>query len=240
MLSVGQRVRILAAVPTDLGGYTVKKLRRDRLLNDDNTFPSMRIAIISQGIRARPSTGGPIRKNYDGYQGDAQEWLGHHQKATISVTVMCESETPGTDQDTPEVLDTLMYDLEQEIEIWRLGIYWPNDYMKVVPGSSRVTYLPNYMAKGADEHWIYLANLDFQIEYEFSALDPTPNIHAIEFDWGIPLPATDHIILTDVHPPWYEMDVNIRGWKSDLLIDMVLQGGYQEKSASLDVILVNE
>lgn len=239
MLSITQRARLLEAIPTDLADLTVKKLRKDRLGNDDYLYPSMRIAIISDGIRIRPNTFAPIRKNYDGYQGDAQQWYGQHQQASISVTLMAESLTSKTDQDTPEILDQMLYDLQEEIEIWRLGLYWPLDYMKVVPGSGKIIYLPPFMAKVADEHWIYPAVFDFRVEYEFSAIDPTPNIHAIEYDWAFDGISLDkHIILTNVHAPWYEMGVNIRGWYSSVLMDTILFSGSKNKTFSASMILV--
>ena len=178
MLSIGQRAKLIDSIPTELSEYTLKKLRRDRLGNDDYEFPSMRIAILSQGIRSHSNTAGPTRKDRLGPQGDVRQWLGEYQRATISLTILCESETSTTDQETPETLDQILYDLQQEISIWRLGLYWPTDLMKVLPGSMRVTYLPPIMSH-TTEHWIYPANLDFTIEYEFSTLDPTPNIHAI-------------------------------------------------------------
>lgn len=199
----------------------------------------MRISILSQGIRNGFNTGGTIRKNYDGYQGDVQQWLGEHQRATISLTILCESTTAGTDQETPETLDTILYDLQQEISIWRLGLYWPTDFMKVVPGSTRVTYLPPIMANTV-EHWIYPANLDFTIEYEFSAIDPTPNIHAIEYDCSFTDNAENHIVITNYHAPWYGMDILLAGWKSNLLIDVLLSKSEKEKSYSMSMILISD
>ena len=239
MLSIGQRARLIAAIPDELAGYTIKKLRRDRLGNDDYEFPTMRIAILSQGIRVHPSTGGPIRKNYDGYQGDVQQWIGEYQRASVSLTILCESETSKTDQETPEILDTILYALQQEISIWRLGLYWPTDYMKVVPGSIRVTYLPCMMASTI-EHWIYPANVDFTIEYEFSAIDPTPNIHAIGYDWSFPCGSENHVLLSNYHPPWYGMDVILKGCSAILPIDILLHSLEKYKNYSIDMLLIND
>ena len=238
MLSITQRARLLDAIPTDLADFTVKKLRKDRLGNDDFTFPSMRLAILSEGIRVGPNTAGPIRKDYLGINGDAQEWIGHRQQASISITLMAESEVAGTDQDTPEILDQLLYDLQIEIELYRLGFYWPVDYMKVIPGSGKVNYLPPFQARASDEHWIYPAVFDFRVEYEFSVLDETPNIHAIEYDFGLPYEPTDYIELIDIHPPWYEMSVCVRGWYSALLCDLIFQSGSTDLSHSMDLILI--
>ena len=141
MLSISQRAKLLSAIPTTLSDYNVKILRKDRFQNDDYEFPSMRLSILSEGLRVS-STAGPIRKNFDGDNGDVEQYLGHLQQASVSVTLMAESETPGTDQSTPEILDQMLYDLQQEIEIWRLGLYWPDDKIKVIPGSGKVTYLP--------------------------------------------------------------------------------------------------
>ena len=242
MLSISQRARLLEAIPTDLADLTVKKLRKDRLGNDDFTFPSMRLNIISEGVRMRPTTHGPIYKDYLGDNGDAREWIGQHQQASVSVTLLAESLLAGTDQDTPEILDQMLYDLQIEIELLRLGLYWPIDFMRVVPGSGHASYLPPYQAKASDQHWIYPAVYDFKIEYCFSVLDETPNIHAIQYDFGFP---TDEPIswidtLTEVHPPWYEMSICIRGWYSNLICDLVLQGASPSKNISCDIILINE
>ena len=242
MLSVTQRARLLDAIPTDLADSTVKKLRKDRLGNDDFTFPSMRIAILSDGIRAGPNTSGPIRKDYLGENGDAREWIGHRQQASISVTLLAESLKAGTDEDSPEILDQMAYDLQTELELYRLGLYWPVDFMKVIPGSGKVNYLPPFQARSSDQHWIYPAVFDFRVEYEFSVLDDTPNIHAISYDFGIPAdePISWLSNLTNIHPPWYEMTVCVRGWKSSLICDMILQGPSTLCSAGFDVILINE
>lgn len=241
MLSVTQRALLLELIPTDLADFTVKKLRKDRLGNDDYQYPSMRLAIISEGIRMRPSTSAPIRKDYLGVNGDAREWIGQHQQAVISVTLLAESAKAGTDEDTPEILDQMLYDLQTEIELYRLGLYWPTDYMKVIPGSGKVNYLPPFQAKAASEHWIYPAVYDFKVEYEFSVLDDTPNIHAIQYDFGCPAdePISWLPTLTDVHAPWYEMSVCVRGWYSSLIMDFILQGGSSEKSVGFDLILVS-
>ena len=239
MLSVSQRARLLESIPTFLGGYTVKKLRKDRLGNNDFSYPSLRIAIISDGIRVRPSTGGPIRKNYNGYQGDVQQWLGQHQKASISITLMAESEIASTDQETPENLDKMLYDLQQEIEIWRLGLYWPNDFMKVVPGSGKITYLPHSFSESV-EHWIYIANFDFQVEYEFNCIDNTPNIHAIAYDWSVPCASGNHIVITDYHPPYYGMGLSLKGWQAIVTLDMLLVQNEKEKSCAMDMILISD
>lgn len=240
MLSITQRARLLEAIPTDLADLTVKKLRKDRLGNDDFTFPSMRLAILSEGIRTGPNTAGPIRKDYLGINGDAREWIGHHQQASISIILMAESTTAKTDQDTPEVLDQMLYDLQTEIELYRLGFYWPTDYMKVIPGSGKVNYLPPFQAKASDEHWIYPAAFDFRIEYEFSVLDNTPNIHAIEYNFGLPYESTDYIELINIHPPWYEMSVCVRGWHSNLICDLILRSGSTDLAYSFDLILIND
>lgn len=236
MMSIGQRALLLASIPNVLGGVTVKKLRKDRLGNDDFVFPSMRIAIISEGILVRPSTGGPIRKFYDSY-GDAQEYLGHHQRATVSVTILCESQTAGTDQETPEILDQLLYDLERNIEIWRLGISWARDYMKVVPGSCKITYLAPFQALASGEHWIYPGNIDFQVEYLFEDIDPTPNIHAIAYDFSLPMSEDSHIYHTRIDPPWYEMGISLCGWQSNILMDIILFKTYKSTSYGMDIIL---
>lgn len=235
MLSVGQRAKLMANIPEDLASYTVKKLRKDRLGNDDYEYPTMRVSILTQGIRVRPSTGGTIRKNWDGYQGDVQQWYGEHQRATINITVLCESEVAGTDQTTPETLDQILYDLQQEISIWRLGLWWPEDFMKVIPGSAKVTYLPPIMAPTV-EHWIYPASLDFTIEYEFSAIDPTPNIHAIQYDWSISeAPLTT---IYDYHPPTYGMSVILFGNYRPLLMDTIIRKDYSEQSYGMGMILI--
>lgn len=239
MLSITQRARLLDAIPTDLADLTVKKLRKDRLGNDDFLFPSMRLAILSEGIRTGPNTSGPIRKDYLGDNGDAREWIGQRQKASISITLLAESEVPGTDQDTPETLDQMLYDLQTEIELYRLGLYWPEDYMKVVPGSGKVNYLPPFQARASDEHWIYPAVFDFLIEYEFSVLDETPNIHAIEYNFGLPYEPTDYITLIDIHPPWYEMSLNVKGWYSNLLCDVILHSGSLDSSVSFDLLIAD-
>ncbi|MDD3040731.1 hypothetical protein [Bacteroides sp.] len=238
MMSITQRARLLDAIPTDLADLTVKKLRKDRLGNDDYTFPSMRLAILSEGIRTGPNTAGPIRKDYLGINGDAREWIGQHQQASISIILMAESTTSKTDQDTPEVLDQMLYDLQTEIELYRLGLYWPADYMKVVPGSGKVNYLPPFQAKASDEHWIYPAAFDFRVEYEFSVLDDTPNIHAIEYNFGLPYEPIDYIELVDIHPPWYEMSICVRGWYSNAVFDIILQSGSTEVTYSADMILI--
>lgn len=75
MLSVTQRARLLTVIPTTLADTTIKLLWKDRFGNNDHTFPSMRVSILSQGIRVRPNTWAPIRKNYDGYQGDCIQYL---------------------------------------------------------------------------------------------------------------------------------------------------------------------
>ena len=239
MLTIGQRAKLIDSIPTELSDYTLKKLRRDRLGNDDYEFPSMRIAILSQGIRSHPSTAGPTRKDRLGYQGDVRQWLGEYQRATISLTVLCESETAITDQETPETLDQILYDLQQEISIWRLGLKWSTDLMKVLPGSMRVTYLPPIMSH-TTEHWIYPANLDFTVEYEFSVLDPTPNIHAIAYDWSIPCESGTHFIITDYHPPCYGMGISVLGWKSEFSMDVLLNKISKEKSYSMDMILISD
>ncbi len=241
MLSITQRAKLLSVIPTDLADLDVKLLRKDRLNNDDYEFPSMRVNIISQGIRVRPNTWAPIRKNYDGYQGDVIQYLGQHQQATISITLLAESLTAGTDQTTPETLDQMVYDLQKEIEIYRLGLYWPDDYMKVVPGSGKVTYLPPFQAKAADEHWIYPAVYDFRIEYEFNVLDETPNIHAIDYEWSMSdIAENKYITLVNVHPPWYAMDVCLKGWYRSVEMDMLLLDLNYGKSYSMSTILVNE
>jgi hypothetical protein len=241
MLSITQRARLLEVIPTDLADLTVKLLRKDRLGNDDYVFPSMRINIISQGIRVRPNTWAPIRKNYDGYQGDVIQYLGQHQQATISITLLAESVTAGTDQTTPETLDQMVYDLQKEIEIYRLGLYWPTDYMKVVPGSGKVTYLPPFQAKASDEHWIYPAVFDFRVEYEFNVLDETPNIHAIDYEWSLSdLAENKYINLVNAHPPWYSMDVCLRGWYRSVEMDMLLLDLNYGKSYGMDIILISE
>jgi hypothetical protein len=198
----------------------------------------MRLAILSEGIRTGPNTAGPIRKDYLGINGDAREWIGQHQQASVSIILMAESTTSKTDQDTPEVLDQMLYDLQTEIELYRLGLYWPTDYMKVVPGSGKVNYLPPFQAKASDEHWIYPAAFDFRVEYEFSVLDDTPNIHAIEYNFGLPYEPTDYIELVDIHPPWYEMSVCIHGWYSNAVFDIILQSGSTEVTYSADMILI--
>ncbi len=240
MLSITQRAKLLDIIPTNLANQTVKKLRKDRLDNDDYHFPSMRLAIISEGIRIRPNTSGPIRKDYLGENGDARQWIGHHEQASISVTLMAESPLAGTDQQTPEVLDQMLYDLQVQIELRRLGLYWPTDRMRVVPGSSHIGYLPPFQARASDQHWIYPAVLDFKIEYEFSILDDTPNIHAIQYDFGLPYVPTDHITLTDVHPPWYEMSICLRGWRSCINCDVLLRGPSKTVYSGFDIILINE
>lgn len=246
MLSISQRAKLLSVIPTTLSDYNVKILRKDRFQNDDYEFPSMRLNILSEGIRVS-STAGPIRKNFDGDNGDVEQYLGHLQQASVSVTLMAESETPGTDQSTPEILDQMLYDLQQEIEIWRLGLYWPDDKIKVIPGSGKVTYLPPFMAKAADEHWIYPAVIDFRVQYEFSVIDPTPNIHVIGYDFGLPdfgMPVDTepmhHTYFTDIHPPWYQMDICMLGWKSSILADVILKGGSSSKIATMDIILIND
>jgi hypothetical protein len=199
----------------------------------------MRINIISQGIRVRPNTWAPIRKNYDGYQGDVIQYLGQHQQASISITLLAESMTAGTDQVTPEILDDMLYELEQEIEIYRLGLYWPDDYMKVIPGSGKVTYLPPFMAKASDEHWIYPAVYDFKVEYEFNVLDETPNIHSVGFEWSMEdLAEEKYINLTNVHAPWYEMGICLKGWGTSILCDLILEQHNYVKGCSMDVILI--
>lgn len=238
MMSITQRARLLDAIPTDLADLTVKKLRKDRLGNDDFTFPSMRLAILSEGIRTGPNTAGPIRKDYLGINGDAREWIGQHQQASISIILMAESTTAKTDQDTPEILDQMLYDLQTEIELYRLGFYWPTDYMKVIPGSGKINYLPPFQAKASDEHWIYPAAFDFRVEYEFSVLDDTPNIHAIEYNFGLPYEPTDYIELVNIHPPWYEMSVCVRGWYSNLLSDIIIKGDSPTTLIGCDMILV--
>ena len=242
MMSITQRARLLEAIPTDLADLTVKKLRKDRLGNDDYSFPSMRLAILSEGIRMRPTTYAPILKDYGGDNGDARQWLGQHQQASISVTLLAESQLAGTDQDTPEILDQMLYDLQIEIELQRLGLYWPVDFMRVVPGSGKVNYLPPYQARASDEHWIYPAVYDFKIEYCFSILDETPNIHAIQYDFGLPAdePIEWLTSLTEVHPPWYAMSINILGWYKSAIYDLILQGSAKTKSISCDIILINE
>jgi hypothetical protein len=239
---VTQRARLLEAIPTDLANLVVKKLRKDRLENNDYEYPTMRLNILSEGIRIRPSTGGPIYKDYLGDNGDAREWIGQHQQASISITLMAESLLAGTDQTTPEILDQMLYDLQTEIELYRLGLYWPIDFMKVVPGSGKVNYLPPYQSRASDQHWIYPAVYDFKIEYCFSVLDDTPNIHAIQYDFGCPSeePISWIPTLTNVHPPWYEMDILIKGWYCTLLFDMVLMGESPTEGISCDIILINE
>lgn len=241
MLSITQRARLLAAIPTNLADLNIKLLRKDRLGNDDYSFPSMRINIISQGIRVRPNTAAPIRKNYDGYQGDVIQYLGQHQQASISIILMAESFTSKTDQVTPELLDQMIYELQLEIEIQRLGLYWPTDYMKVVPGSGKVTYLPPFQAKASDEHWIYVAAYDFKIEYEFSVLDETPNIHAIDYEWSLSnLEENKYVNLTNVHAPWYEMSVCIKGWRSSIDVDLLLLNLHHNKTYGIGMLLVND
>jgi hypothetical protein len=241
MLSISQRAKLLSVIPTDLADLTIKLLRKDRFGNDDFEFPSMRFAVLSEGIRMRPTTHAPIRKDYLGDNGDARQWLGQHQQASISLTVMAESTSPKTDQDTPEVLDQILYDLQTEIELYRLGLVWPLDYMKVVPGSGKVNYLPPFQAKGASDHWIYPAVYDFKIEYEFNVLDDTPNIHIIDYDFGIPEEEPlEHIYLTDVHPPWYTLDICIRGWRSTFDMDTILFNGIKTKNFGCSIILVND
>lgn len=241
MLSITQRSKLLSVIPTLLAEYDVKLLRKDRLGNDDYTYPSMRLDVISEGIRIRPSTQAPIRKDYLGENGDAREWLGQHQQAVISVTLLAESEKAGTDQTTPEILDQMLYDLQLEIEIYRLGLYWPNDYMKVVPGSGKVNYLPPFQSTTSNQHWIYSAIFDFKVEYEFSILDESPNIHVIGYDFGIPAEEPEeHIELIDIHPPWYYMDICLRGQYSPIICDIILKGSSPEKSSSFDILLINE
>lgn len=242
MLSITQRAKLLSVIPTDLANATVKLLRKDRLGNDDYEFPSMRVNIISQGIRIRPNTWAPIRKNYDGYQGDVIQYLGQHQQASISITLLAESLTAGTDQTTPETLDQMVYELQQEIEICRLGLYWPHDYMRVVPGSGKITYLPPFQAKASDEHWIYPAVYDFKIEYEFSLLDETPNIHTIDYEWSLSdLAENKYITLTEVHPPWYTMDICLRGCRVSIDLDIFLITDVNKNSTfGADMILVND
>lgn len=246
MMSISQRAKLLSAIPTALSDYDVKILRKDRFQNDDYEFPSMRLSILSEGIRVS-STAGPIRKDFDGDMGDVEQYLGHFQQASVSITLMAESEVPGTDQDTPEILDQMLYDLQQEIEIWRLGLYWPDDKIKVIPGSGKIIYLPPFMAKAADEHWIYPATIDFKVQYEFSVIDPTPNIHVIGYDFGFPdfgmpvdVEPMAHTYYTDVHPPWYQMSINLLGWRSSILADIILQGGSLNQYHTMDIILVND
>ena len=111
--------------------------------------------------------------------------------------------------------------------------------MKVLPGSMRVTYLPPIMSH-TTEHWIYPANLDFTVEYEFSVLDPTPNIHAIAYDWSIPCEDGVHFVITDYHPPCYGMGISVLGWKSEFSMDVLLNKISKEKSYSMDMILISD
>jgi hypothetical protein len=241
MLSVGQRARLLAAIPTSLGDYTVNKLRKDRFKNPVG-YPNMKISILSQGIKTGPTTRGYIKKTYTGEQGDAEAWFGVFYKATVSISLETSSQVHGSaDTDSLEELDEIAYYLAEEIEINRLGFIWHDDYMKVLSGTTKVIPQQPFFDE-YENRWINSCTFDFAIEYRFSAIDPTPNIHALEYDFSAGTVEdsvyTDHAAYT--HPPYYGMDVVIKGWRVPLSMDLTLMSLRKNSSLYVSTIIVSD
>lgn len=243
MLSVGQRARLLAAFPVTLDYTPVNVQRRDRFLNPINGYPSVRLSITSQGIRMpNTSIGNVIRKSRTGWQGDVEQWIGGLYRGGMSVLIEVASEKSGTDLVAQDELDRLTWAAQIAIDTYGLGLYYPIDHIKVIPGSCRVIQLPEFFIKDEFVHqWIYRNVIDFQFMYEFSVIDPTPNIHAIDFDFGVPTSEPiKHYTLAKTHPPWYGMNILLKGCAHRQLMDIAIQRNNRNSGYGMSIRLVNE
>jgi hypothetical protein len=217
MLNPEQRKKLIDSIPTDLGGTIVNKQRKDRFKDPGlNAYPSMRVSITSESIPFGTSTFGTTWRSRSGPNGDVEQRIGGIYRGTCSILLEAATEKAGTDDNIVETLDVLQYYLSLEIENNRLGLNFGTDKIKIIPGSIK----PNYLPPWHDEHshiWVYPVVLDFGFTYEFSAIDPTPNIHEIDIDIGVESYDKDNRgershILGEIFVKYiYKMDIILKG-----------------------------
>ena len=240
MLSIGQRLKLIASIPTKLGDVTAFKRRKDRFKDPGlNQYPSLRISIPSQNI-PMTSTWGITFKDYSGPNGDAYQRYGGLFKGTCSILVESISEESGTDDNVLEELDKLLYYLGIEIEMNKLDLWWTNDRIKVIPGTSKINYLPVWEDKHS-HGFVYGAAYDFSFNYEFAEIDPTPNLHAVNFDFTFGAPDQDPVDIYGslfLMQNWF-MDIILRGSSKLLKLD-ILNKKEVTSSCGMDIILVND
>jgi hypothetical protein len=233
MLSSSQKNAIYNGVLLALSGTGVHLMRKDRM-SDPLEYPAARMSVLSQNTKVGPSTGGPIRTWRDA-DGDKQQEYGDFRRATINITLECLSPLSGTDTAIQTQLDTITYDLLQQTRFFGWNLYYPIDFIKVLNILAVVPLPPIFDEK--NHRWCYRCSVDILTEYSFKRLDPRPNIHAIDWDFQMlphwetepaaPTSTDDHVLLSEVHAPWYAMDVElvriVGGNLWDQHMDMILR-----------------